>query len=1022
LIKDGSCSDGSISIGLGGGQAATWSGDPKLSAPGYYGGLTQTYALLPGSPAIDVGNSAYCTAGNDQRGKSYVGTCDIGAFESQGFTIAKTGGDPQSALINTAFADPLVVSVTANNPVEPVNGGLVTFSVPSSGASANISGSPAAISGGNASVNATANAITGSYLVSASASGANNVDFSLTNSNSSDTSTPTATATATNTETLTPTTTETPTPTATDTPACPSAITVTSNADSGAGTLRQAIYDICPGGTISFAVTGAIYLDSQLPQITKNVTINGPGAGQLALDGKSKRPIFNVASGYVLSLDSLTIQNGYSLQGGAVDNNGSLVISNCNFYRNHANIGGVIKNYTGIINITNSTFNQNTAYNGGVIQTFNGTINITNSTFLSNTGNIDGGAIEQNGGTIRIVNSTIYQNYSKNGGALYTDSAMEIANSIVANNTNGNCYGAITALGANLDTDGTCSGFSIHNVDPQLGSLTGVPGVLPINSGSPAYNVGDNSYCPATDQRGVTRPQYGRCDLGAYEYVIPPTDTPSPTVTNTPTVTDTSTSTPTPTETSTSTPTDTPTNTPTPTPTITGTRPTSSPTPTVTPIPAIIEIKIHNAVHAEPASALTGDTLHAYAMVSGAFGSPTGSVTFTSYKNVSCSGSGSAAGTRTLIAGVAEPGSGVNLGNDGLSFKAHYSGDGTYSPRDSACAAISTSADLTVLTLSSGTNPHDGVILTTSPVVLRVQFNQDALHGDAGNGNSADNPANYLLVSRPTNTNFNTLSCAGGVVQDDSPVTVNSVSYNAATYTASLTVNGGEPLTAGYFRLFVCGTTSITDPGGGRFLNGHLDDSRVSFRVAPGSGSTGSSDPDEAQDVKRLPATGFAPDKVTPLTDPPFDYSNYGDLRLEIPSLGVDTSIVGVPVAKDGESWDVAWLGRQAGWLNGTAFPSFAGNSVITGHVWDADNKPGIFVDLKKLGYGDKVTVHAYGWAYSYEVREAMLARPDAIRDVITHEDKPWVTLVTCEDYNTSTAAYAGRRVVRAVLVNVTEE
>jgi hypothetical protein len=64
------------------------------------------------------------------------------------------------------------VTVTANNPSEPVAGGLVLFTPPASGASATLSGSPATISAaGKASVTATANGNSGIYTVSATASG-----------------------------------------------------------------------------------------------------------------------------------------------------------------------------------------------------------------------------------------------------------------------------------------------------------------------------------------------------------------------------------------------------------------------------------------------------------------------------------------------------------------------------------------------------------------------------------------------------------------------------------------------------------------------------------------------------------------------------------------------------------------------------------------------------------------------------------------------------------------------------------
>ncbi len=159
-------------------------GDPLLSALGNYGGGTQTMALLPGSKAIDAGGSSGCLS-TDQRGTSRpVGSaCDIGAFESNGFTLGSLSGTPQNAVVNSAFTNPLALTVTAINTGEPVNGGTVTFTPPGSGASASISGSPATISGGVAQVSATANGTTGGpYNVSAITNGVGApVNFALTN-------------------------------------------------------------------------------------------------------------------------------------------------------------------------------------------------------------------------------------------------------------------------------------------------------------------------------------------------------------------------------------------------------------------------------------------------------------------------------------------------------------------------------------------------------------------------------------------------------------------------------------------------------------------------------------------------------------------------------------------------------------------------------------------------------------------------------------------------------------------------
>jgi CSLREA domain-containing protein len=167
--------------------------NPLLAALGNYGGLTQTHALLPGSPAINAGTASGAPA-NDQRGIARAGNVDIGAFESQGFTLALSSGNNQSAVTSTAFANPLSVSVVSVFS-EPVNGGQVTFTPPVSGASATLAGNPATISSGTATTGiVTANAVIGGpYIVTANANGATpTVNFTLTNLNSAPGFTPAA--------------------------------------------------------------------------------------------------------------------------------------------------------------------------------------------------------------------------------------------------------------------------------------------------------------------------------------------------------------------------------------------------------------------------------------------------------------------------------------------------------------------------------------------------------------------------------------------------------------------------------------------------------------------------------------------------------------------------------------------------------------------------------------------------------------------------------------------------------------
>jgi CSLREA domain-containing protein len=162
--------------------------NPLLGPLGDYGGLTQTMPLLPGSPAINAGGGDGIPD-TDQRGHSLVGAPDIGAFESQGFTIAAAPGSmPQSAIVGNAFAQPLAVVVTANDSLEPVSGGIVNFvaSPSADGASASFNATATIGTDGSVSIDALANGVAGTYTVSSSAIGtATAVTFNLTNTQAS---------------------------------------------------------------------------------------------------------------------------------------------------------------------------------------------------------------------------------------------------------------------------------------------------------------------------------------------------------------------------------------------------------------------------------------------------------------------------------------------------------------------------------------------------------------------------------------------------------------------------------------------------------------------------------------------------------------------------------------------------------------------------------------------------------------------------------------------------------------------
>lgn len=194
IVNGGNNIDSGTSCGFGTDQGSKSSTDPGLAALADNGGPVQTHALLFGSAALNAGSATTCAAaavspgfgagGEDARGlPRRNGYCDIGAFEAQSASLsAGSGSSPQSATINTAFAQPLQVTAKDAN-TNSLGGVDVLFAAPSSGASAVLSsGMATSDASGNASVTATANAIGGGpYDVTATVNGVAPVKFKLTN-------------------------------------------------------------------------------------------------------------------------------------------------------------------------------------------------------------------------------------------------------------------------------------------------------------------------------------------------------------------------------------------------------------------------------------------------------------------------------------------------------------------------------------------------------------------------------------------------------------------------------------------------------------------------------------------------------------------------------------------------------------------------------------------------------------------------------------------------------------------------
>ena len=263
---------------------------------------------------------------------------------------------------------------------------------------------------------------------------------------------------------------------------------------------------------------GSIYNNGGTLTVTDS-TFSSNSAGHWGGGIYSRSMLFNVT-------DS-TFSGNTAIIGGAILSWGMLTVTDSAFLGNIAQYqgGGIENYYDGTLIVTNTTFSENIA---GITNFINGsrgggidssdTLDVTNSTFSGNTAGVGSGIFA--GGTATVTNSTFSGNNAYYSGSIYTgyNSTATLQNTIVANSIGGNCVGLITDGGGNLSwPDTTCPGL---NADPLLGPLQdngGPTQTLALLPGSPAIDAALLANCPATDQRGVSRPQGAGCDIGAVE-------------------------------------------------------------------------------------------------------------------------------------------------------------------------------------------------------------------------------------------------------------------------------------------------------------------------------------------------------------------------------------------------------------------------------------------------------------------------------------------------------------------------
>jgi hypothetical protein len=279
---------------------------------------------------------------------------------------------------------------------------------------------------------------------------------------------------------------------------------VTTTADSGPGSLRQAIADANAASgpdTITFdaavfATPKTITLTSGALAISDALTVTGPGASLLTISGNSSSRVFSIASGnYDVTLSGLTIVNGRHTApggGGGIQNlsSGTLTLVSSVLSGNTASGlgslrgtgGGILNAGNGALAVINSTLSDNFAYGlasgelaygqgGGIFNAGNGTVTLTNAILSGNDANgavfafgfgfgEGGGIFNAGNGTVILTSTTLSSNTAKSsalpgrGGGIFNASTgtVHLINSTLSDNT---ALGSQGLGGGIANADGT---------------------------------------------------------------------------------------------------------------------------------------------------------------------------------------------------------------------------------------------------------------------------------------------------------------------------------------------------------------------------------------------------------------------------------------------------------------------------------------------------------------------------------------------------------------------------------------
>jgi parallel beta-helix repeat protein len=511
---------------------------PQLGTLGDYGGATRTIPLLSGSSAIDATSSNCPTA--DQRGVIRSSPiCDIGAYEVQTILVAVPGGQTSGpcetwanacelryALTSAVSGKEIWAAVGTYKPTTDTNraatfqlkDGVALYGGFAGTETARTQRNPAAnvtILSGDIGVAGDSN--DNSCHVVRGATGATMDGFTITAGNASNCAYPDDFGGGMLNQTSSPTLTT---------------VTFSGNAARYGGGMYNnysspTLANVTFSGNSATDGDGGGMLNYESSPMLTNVTFSGNTA---AYGGGGMRNSFSSPT-----LTNVTFaNNSAAYDGGGMWNwNSSPTLANLTFSGNSTTGkgGGMYNVQWSSPALTNVSFISNSAaYGGGMGNVIDSSPALSNVTFSGNTATDRGGGIyDLNSSNPTLANATFNGNSAQFGGGIYNQntSISTINNTILWGNTatiaGAQIHSSLDSIPIVSDSviqGGYAGGTNIIADDPNLGTLGNYGGAtptIPLLPGSSAIDTGNDAACPATDQRGIIRPQGARCDIGAFE-------------------------------------------------------------------------------------------------------------------------------------------------------------------------------------------------------------------------------------------------------------------------------------------------------------------------------------------------------------------------------------------------------------------------------------------------------------------------------------------------------------------------